>query len=146
DAGLWVDEGLGEYLHARLCEMPELEFRVWSDARPWRGTVGGVHEMALRAAAGFRALGVRPGDVVSIQLPNWVEAAAVFWGLTILGAVPVPIVHFYGTKEVEFILRESGAVVHVTADRFGSTDFLEQLKVATARVTALREVVVVGED
>ncbi|HXY92449.1 MAG TPA: AMP-binding protein [Acidimicrobiia bacterium] len=146
DAGWWVDEGLGEYLHARLCEMPEFEFRVWSDVRPWRGTVGDVHEMALRAASGFHALGVRPGDVVSIQIPNWVEAAAVFWGLSILGAVPVPIVHFYGAKEVEFILRESGAVVHVSADHFGHTDFLEQLRAATPNATALREIVVVGED
>jgi len=146
DTGLWVDEGLGEYLHARLCEMPELEFRVWSHVRPWRGTVGEVHEMALRAASGFRTLGVEAGDVVSLQLPNWVEAAAAFWGLTILGAVPVPIVHFYGAKEVGFILCESGARLHVTAERFGATDFLEQLMGATTTAPALREVVVVGDD
>ena len=29
--------------------------------------------------------------------------------VALLGAVPVPIVHFYGQKEVGFILRQSGA-------------------------------------
>ena len=41
-----------------------------------------------------------PGDVVAFQLPNWTEAAATFWASALLGAVVVPIVHFYGRKEV----------------------------------------------
>lgn len=144
--GYWVDEGFGEYIHARLRDMPGLEFRVWSRVRPWRGTVGDVHEMALRTAAGFAEMGVGAGDVVSLQLPNWVEAAAAFWGLAMLGAVSVPIVHFYGSKEVGFILRESGAQVHVTADHFGRNDYVDWLAAATSGAPALREVVVVGDD
>jgi acyl-coenzyme A synthetase/AMP-(fatty) acid ligase len=45
-----------------------------------------------------------PGDVVAFQLPNWMEAAAVFWASAFLGAAVVPIVHFYGRKEVGYIL------------------------------------------
>jgi acyl-CoA synthetase (AMP-forming)/AMP-acid ligase II len=146
DAGYWVDDGFGEYIHDRLSEIGDLEFRVWSDVRPWRGTVGDAHEMALRAASGFRAMGIGPGDVVSLQLPNWVETAAAFWGLAMLGAVSVPIVHFYGAKEVAFILVESGAQVHITADRFGRNDYLELVNTATSDAPALREVVVVGEE
>ena len=41
-----------------------------------------------------------------------------------LGATMVPIVHFYGAREVEFILRQSGAKVLVTVDRFGHVDHL----------------------
>src|SRR4029077_6083378 len=102
---------------------------------PWRGpwgpSVRDVLGRARRAATGFRSLGIEAGDVVSLQLPNWVETAAAFWGLPLLGAVAVRIVHFYGAKEVEFILVESGAEVHVTADRFGRNDYLEMLKTAT---------------
>ena len=32
--------------------------------------------------------------------PNWLEAAATFYAIAYLGAVVVPIVHFYGPKEV----------------------------------------------
>ena len=51
-------------------------------------------------AAGLRDRGVGPGDVIAFQLPNWVEAAVTFWAAAFLGAVVVPIVHFYGRKEV----------------------------------------------
>ena len=60
--------------------------------------------MARRLAAGLRARGVGAGDVVAFQLPNWVEAAATFWASAFLGAVLVPIVHFYGRKELAHIL------------------------------------------
>ena len=36
----------------------------------------------------------------------------------------VPIVHFYGAKEVEYILRVTSPDVVVTADRFGHSDYL----------------------
>ena len=58
------------------------------------------------------------------QLPNWVEAGITFWGAAYLGAVVVPVVHFYGPKEVGYILRATSPDVVVTADRFGHADYL----------------------
>ena len=72
--------------------------------RPFTGTFGEVELLARRLAAGLRARGVGPGDVVAFQLPNWMEAAATFWASAFLGAVVVPIVHFYGPKELRYIL------------------------------------------
>ena len=57
----------------------------------------------------MRARGVGPGDVVAIQLPNWMEAAAAFWASAFLGAVIVPIVHFYGRKELGHIIVDGAA-------------------------------------
>ena len=78
--------------------------RVHSKVRPWRGTFGEVDRAARSFAASLQAQGVGPGDVVVFQLPNWVEAAITFWGAAQLGAVVVPIVHFYGPKEVGYVL------------------------------------------
>ncbi|HSD48795.1 MAG TPA: AMP-binding protein, partial [Actinomycetota bacterium] len=72
----------------------------------------------------LRARGVGPGDVVAFQLPNWVEAGIAFWAAAYLGAVVVPIVHFYGAKEVGYILRATSPKVFVTPDRFGHSDYL----------------------
>ena len=58
------------------------------------------------------------------QLPNWVEAAITFWGAAQLGAVVVPIVHFYGPKEVSYVLDVVQPDAVVTAARFGQTDYL----------------------
>ena len=80
-------------------------FEVHSKVRPWNGTFADVDRAARALAGALRARGVGPGDVVVVQLPNWVEAGITFWAAAYLGAVVVPIVHFYGPKEVEYILR-----------------------------------------
>jgi len=123
ESGWWTDDTLGELLSRGLVANANSQFRVHSDVRPWRGTFADVEHTARRLAAGLRARGVGPGDVVVFQLPNWMEAAAAFWAAAFLGAVVVPVVHFYGRKELSHILRESKAKVFITAERFGRMQF-----------------------
>ena len=40
-----------------------------------------------RTAAALQSLGLGPGDVVTIQLPNWVEFAYVFFACERIGAI-----------------------------------------------------------
>ncbi|MBL7501249.1 AMP-binding protein [Frankia sp. CNm7] len=117
--GWWTRETLGDLLAAGLADAPDAQFRVHSAVRPYEGTYGDVDRLARRLAAGLRARGVRPGDVIAAQLPNWVEAAAVFYASSFLGTVLVPIVHFYGRKELDYILRTVQPKVFITAERFG---------------------------
>jgi acyl-coenzyme A synthetase/AMP-(fatty) acid ligase len=117
--GWWTDETLGTMLASGLRRAPDTEFRVHSDVHPWAGTFRDVELIARRLAAGLRDRGVGPGDVVAFQLPNWMEAAAVFWASAFLGATVVPIVHFYQRKEVGYILRAITPKVFVTAESFG---------------------------
>jgi len=125
--GWWARETLGELLARELAAAPDAGFRVHSAVRPWTGTFGDVERVARRLAAGLRARGVGPGDVIALQLPNWMEAAAVFWASTFLGATVVPIVHFYGRKEVEYILGAVTPKVFVTAERFGHLQYQPDL-------------------
>lgn len=144
--GSWNDDTLGEILAAGLADGAQLACKVRSKLRPYSGTLGDAAELARRIAAGLRARGVAPGELVAFQLPNWVEAAATFWATAFLGAVPVPIVHFYGQKEVGFILRESGARVFVTADHFGHLDYLANLDALRPDLPDLELVAVVSDD
>jgi acyl-CoA synthetase len=144
--GSWNDDTLGEILAAGLTEGADLACKVRSKLRPYSGTLGDVADLARRVAGGLRARGIGPGDLVAFQLPNWVEAAATFWATAFLGAVPVPIVHFYGPKEVGFILRQSGASVLVTADRFGHLDYLANLDALRSDLPELELVVGVSDD
>ena len=57
----------------------------------------------------------------------------------------MPIVHFYGPKEVRFILEDSRARFLVTADRFGSRDYLAMLSELAPQVAKLEGVFVVGD-
>ena len=125
--GWWTRDTLGDLLARRLQAAPEAVFRVHSAVRPWAGTLRDVELVARRLAAGLRARGVGPGDVVAFQLPNWMEAAAVFWASAFLGAVVVPIVYFYGRKEVGYILQAIEPRVFVTAERFGRLEYQPDL-------------------
>jgi acyl-CoA synthetase len=144
--GSWNDDTLGQILAAGLADGSHLACKVRSRLRPYSGTLGDVADLARRVAGGLRARGVAPGDLVAFQLPNWMEAAATFWATAFLGAVPVPIVHFYGPKEVGFILRQSEARVFVTADRFGHLDYLANLDALRAGLPDLELVAVVADD
>ncbi|WP_329539088.1 AMP-binding protein [Streptomyces sp. NBC_01358] len=126
-AGWWTHETLADLLTSGLTRSGEQEFRVHSDTRPWSGTFAEVELVARRLAAGLRARGVGQGDVVAMQLPNWMEAAAVFWASAFLGAVVVPIVHFYGSKEVGYILRATQPKAFFAAEKFGRLEFSPEL-------------------
>jgi acyl-CoA synthetase (AMP-forming)/AMP-acid ligase II len=121
--GWWTDESLGDLLAAGLASMREATFAVHSAERPWRGTVGEVEEKARRFAASLQQRGIGPGDIVVFQLPNWIEAAITFWGAALAGAVVVPVVHFYGPKELAYIVDVTEPALVVTPTTFGATDY-----------------------
>jgi acyl-CoA synthetase (AMP-forming)/AMP-acid ligase II len=141
--GHWTDDTFAAFIERAVGAAPALPFRVWSDTHPFSGTIGGLYEQSLRMATGLARRGVGVGDVVAYQLPNWAEAVSIIWAGFRIGAVMVPIVHFYGAGEVEFILQQSGAKLLVTVDRFGHVDHAENLRGIRDRLTALEHVVVV---
>jgi acyl-CoA synthetase len=145
EQGLWTEDTLASVLDAALREHADLTFRVWSQQRPYQGTVGDVHELAGRIAGGLSARGIGRGDVVAFQIPSWMEAAATFWGAALCGAVVLPIVHFYGPREVGFILRQTGARAFLTADRFRNFDYLASLASVRAQAQDLELVVAIGQ-
>ncbi len=142
--GLWDDRTLGGQLDRALRAAPGQEFRIHSEERPWRGTFGELDERARRLAGALIDRGVGPSDTVAFQLPNWVEAAVTFYAGALLGAVIVPIVHFYGPKEVEYILRRTGVKVLVTAATFGRTDYLAGLGRMGGALDSVHTIAVVG--
>ncbi|RBY74309.1 AMP-dependent synthetase [Geodermatophilus sp. TF02-6] len=69
-----------------------------------------------RAAAGYAARGLTPGERVAVQLPNggnWLRAAL---GALRAGLVVVPVNTAYTDPELEHVLTDSGAALLVAAD------------------------------
>jgi acyl-CoA synthetase len=122
--GWWDGASLGDLVAAGLERNRDVAFRVRSEVRPWEGTFADIDRAARSLAATMRARGVGPGDVVMFQLPNWAEAGITFWAAAYLGAVVVPVVHFYGAKEVGYILGATRPDLVVTTDQFGHADYL----------------------
>ncbi len=90
-------------------DAPTLDRLLSSPRRPDATAVvdGGISidartfdRLADSVAAGLRARGVRRGDVVSWQLPNWWEALVLFHACWRSGAVAAPVHHQVGATEV----------------------------------------------
>ena len=144
--GAWDDRTLGEFLRDCPPQGPGPAASGFG-RRPTRtsGRSARSTRKSLRVAGGLRALGLGPGDMVAFQLPNWVEAAITFYACSMLGVTLVPIVHFYGPKELGFILRQSGAKALMIVSRIGQRDYLADLATARQGLESLEHVVVVGD-
>jgi acyl-CoA synthetase (AMP-forming)/AMP-acid ligase II len=90
-------------------------------------------------AKGFAAMGVRPGDVIAIYLPNCWEFAAVYHAATLAGGIPTPINPSYREREVRYQLEDSGAVLLITDGPLIS-------EMDLARLPALRHVFTTRTD
>ena len=66
------------------------------------------------------------------------------YGAAMAGAVLVPIVHFYGPKELAFILEQSGSMLHVTSATQGGTDSGAFAALVKASLPTPPDFVVVG--
>jgi acyl-CoA synthetase (AMP-forming)/AMP-acid ligase II len=144
-AGWWTDESLGQVLDEGLRDHPDVPFTFRSASHPWAGTYRTVHELGRRVAGGLQRQGVGPGDVVAFQTPNWLEGAITFYAASFVGAVVVPVVHFYGPKELAYILGQTGVDLFVVADRFGPIDYLANLDAVREMGIDVSSVYVVGD-
>ena len=74
-------------------------------------------ELVERFAHGLRRLGVRPGERVSLCLPNLPQFVIAFYGILKAGAVVVPTNPLYTQPELEHQLNDSGATAMVLLDQ-----------------------------
>lgn len=120
--------------------------RVLFVADGQRVTAAQVQGGAQRVAAGLRAIGVRSRDVVSWQLPNWIEAIYLTFALDRIGAISNPILPIYRERELGFICSETGTRVLVVPGRLRGFDHRELAESVTRRATTLEHVLVVRAD
>jgi acyl-CoA synthetase (AMP-forming)/AMP-acid ligase II len=123
--GYWTDASLGSLVETGLANTRDKAFTVNSKVRPFTGTLGDIDGAARALATSLKARGVGPGSVVVLQMPNWAEAGIAFWAACYLGAVVVPVVHFYGPKEIGYILEATQPDVVVIPEAFGANNHLE---------------------
>ncbi|MFE7931846.1 long-chain fatty acid--CoA ligase [Streptomyces sp. NPDC057456] len=74
-------------------------------------TYAELDERSARAAALLRAEGVRPGDRVALMLPNVPEFVVLYYGVLRAGGIVVPMNPLLKTREAEYHLDDSGAVL-----------------------------------
>ncbi|GHB85034.1 2,3-dihydroxybenzoate-AMP ligase [Streptomyces cirratus] len=95
-------------------------------------------------AVGLRGLGIRPGDVVGVQLPNNRNAVIADLALAALGAVALPFPVGRGVLEAECLLRRAEGVAVIAAVEHRDFHHAADLLALSRSMPALRHVVAVG--
>ena len=147
----WRAEGwhrgvtLDRFLASGARRQPDSPITFYSEAAQETVTLGGLLERGHRLATALYERGLRPGDIVAVQLPNRLETAVAYYAVAALGLVLLPIVPIYGPAEVSFILRQSGAKCLIMPSVFRRIDARRDLPNLGA-LPDLVHVIIVGDD
>ena len=140
-AGLWSDETFAGALAERVRATPEREALTDGTRRlSYRELADGIDRMAAR----LRALGIGAGDVVTIQLPNWIEFAFVFFALERLGAVAVTVSVDFRSRELEYIMRFADSKMFVCCGQFRGFDHAAMAAELKPRLPSLAAIGIIG--
>ncbi len=95
-------------------------------------------------ALGLLEMGIGKGDRVGIWAPNCAEWTLTQYATAKIGAILVNINPAYRTHELEFVLRQSGAKLLVSAERLKASDYVAMIAEVRPRCPGLGHVVVIG--
>ena len=102
---MW-EMSLGEFLEAAALRDPD---KVFVQVSGQQASYGQFRRDSLRTAGMFQELGVARGDRVCLFLPNCLELLQCWFGLSMLGAICVPINTAYKRDEMAYILNDAEA-------------------------------------
>ncbi|WP_034091082.1 AMP-binding protein [Streptacidiphilus albus] len=140
-----LDETIGGCLARTVAAHPEREALVdVGSGRRW--SYRELAEEVDAVALGLLALGVERGDRVGIWSPNCPEWVFLQYATARIGAVLVTVNPGYRTHELEYVLNQAGIGTVVALPSFKTSDYAGMLAEAAPRCSALRNVLLIGEE
>jgi cyclohexanecarboxylate-CoA ligase len=118
--GFWLDRVITDDLDDVAARTPDKVAAIDPRAQI---TYGELKRLADRAALGLLELGIQPGDVVSFQLPNWIEFLVIHFAATRIGAVNNPLIPIYRDREVGFMVGLARSKLIVVPQAFRGFDY-----------------------
>jgi crotonobetaine/carnitine-CoA ligase len=134
DPTTWV---LADVLRRRAQEHPDRDYLRFADG-PWL-SYGEVNARANRVANGLLARGVRPGESVSVLLPNCADFVPVWYGILKAGAVMSPINTAYKGEFLSWTINLVESRALVIAD-----SYLDRLDLVAGELPRLERAIVMA--
>ncbi|MGE8452461.1 MAG: AMP-binding protein, partial [Pseudomonadales bacterium] len=143
-AGWWEGRTLLDDFDAAVARSPTATAVVGPDGR--RMSFAELDEESRRVATAFTTMGLDQGDVVAVQLPNWIEFVTVHLAATRVGAVTAPLLPSYREHELSYILRVSQTSIAVIPGHYRDFDFPAMYADLWKQLPDLKQVVVVSSE
>ena len=129
---------LGDFFDSHATDHPDSLAVVYKDRRI---TYKEYDYETDIVAMGLLNLGVGKGDRVGIYIPNWPEFLFTYMGAAKIGAVAVPVSWRFTSREVKFVLEDSGVSVLVMGEGFSGIDFIRNLEPIRDDIPQLKHVI-----
>jgi acyl-CoA synthetase (AMP-forming)/AMP-acid ligase II len=141
--GLWQDQTLFGALEEQVARRGGKVFLTDSTTSL---TFLELHDAALRLATGLVRRGIRVGDRVAVQIPNWTEFGVIAMAVSRIGAVLVPIMPVYRRDEVAYIVESAQVKAAFTAGTHRGFDHAGMFAELARSVSSLETVITVRAD
>ncbi len=138
---LWLQKTVFDILAERVAAHPD---RIAIKDQSGTITYGALKDRIERAAQFYRSIGIKRGDVVTIQLPNRVEFAVAFIALELLGAIANKVNPDFRARELDYMLKFSGSSAYVFPREWKDFDYAGMAHGLQQANPALKRLIVVG--
>jgi non-ribosomal peptide synthetase component E (peptide arylation enzyme) len=142
-AGEWREESPFDLLATQAARHPN---RIAFVDGQGRISYGELKDKIERCAAYLSQIGIKRGDVVTIQLPNRIIFPIVFFALELIGAVANKVNPDFRIRELDYILRFSGSKAFICPESFKGFDYLGMARQLREAIPVLTHVVLSGES
>ncbi|MBL9070551.1 MAG: AMP-binding protein [Sphingopyxis sp.] len=138
--GDWTNRTIADFAAERVATDPD---RILLIDGVCRLSCGDLHDRARRLAGYFDTIGLKPGEVVSFQLPNWWECSVINLAAAMTGLVVNPIVPINRDAEVSFMLSESRSRLMFVPESFRGYDYVAMMHRIVPDLPGAPDVIVV---
>lgn len=149
ERGIWADRVITDYFDRWIAEKPDataiISFRE-EDASTTRLTWRQLAQRVAAIARGLEACGVVKGDIVSFQLPNCWQFAAVHLACVRLGAISNPLMPIFRERELSFMVKHAESKVLIVPSRFRGFDHGALALALQRNLPTLKHVFVIGGE
>ncbi|UCF47904.1 MAG: AMP-binding protein [Myxococcales bacterium] len=137
--GLWAQKTLHGAFDECVAEAPD---RVALITKDRRFTFREFKEASDALAAGLIGIGVQPGDIVSVQLPNWPEMCFLQIALSRIGAVIQPLHMVFREREMNSLLNFCDTNHAVVPESFGDFGYADVMREIRGQLPCLRSLII----
>jgi cyclohexanecarboxylate-CoA ligase len=149
DAGWWQGKTIVDYLKQYTAEHPDKVAIVGYRTEERETDVLSYRQLSRlvdRFAGALLELGIGPGDVVALQLPNWWHITALYMACGRIGAVITTMAPILRQREVRYILDRMDCKVCIVPDTFRKFDYASMLAELALSLPKLKHIYVIGEQ
>ncbi len=137
--GYWHDEVVGDLLARHASERPDA-IAIIDEAH--RLSWSRFDRLSRRFALHLRGLGIEPGDVVALQMPNWHEYLVCYHGIRLAGAICVQVGADWRSAEMAYGFAIGPAKAAIVPHEFLDFDYPAVLRDLRPDLPGLEHVLV----